>query len=975
MGKIKKILENELVGSTQTTDVYPVTSIKAVYDENNERLDGIINRRGVVNISTNYNSKHIAEVLTLSQALSKVPSAGRVLGFQGKYLASDGWHTIIYTGDNLTDWSDKTKWIDLVDKIFNSISNNATFAGIATPKTNPSTPDGPVFYIANGKGKYEKFSGINVTEDEVVILYYDSSWHNVATVIASQEKLSELVENDAVQERIINGLKDQVNNYKPIEIFGNVTNAADEEDITSENGLLKFKNRSSLNGMGYVILRKDKTFAEQVTRVNTIYEIRYDFDLGDNQTPFEIPNNVQLRFIGGKLKNGKIKGVNTCIDSPRSTIFDQVIISGKFANETLMPEWFGAKGDGVTDDTLSLQVCIDTAQAIKCLSVSLRSADYLISSPLTASRIKLMGNAEKYGKYGSTIKASDGFQPVTIDGVKYNTMLVVNQPSDLSDIRFYGNHNCNILQYSGWAGGSVKRCGFENFIIGIILKSAEVVTFEDNFLDFGDIGVRIENRIFNPDIEIHRPQTTQPLSGSPNMIYFVRNMIQGCNIGIYANGGSNINCIQNQTAHNQMFGILAFNVTHFVVRDGYSEGDGACVKNVYEEGRVSGTQPAVNTSQVLIDSNLDGYDIRGTMYHAPFCFVSCNHVELDNNYISYKKRGQIANFSEFDYTRTNAGVDALILSVASRYVEIHHNSFYNWNIHIAGTGVFSSACTIYGLVLGDTSSELYIHNYKIDPFISYPAKIPGEFTGRHNIEDCVSVDFGLKGTSLNEKLRFPENNYSATLQGNPTQYSKANGKFFHELTVEYQESVNGIPLYRYSTASAIYCNIILADLNLKPGSAIEVCRFIKRLSHSGGYPFMRVNSYSTSGNNIKSISNGANDFTQDKQVGDLWLQRVVLTEMGQLENLRNFVVGSGFYPNDIASAQNFLFSPLFVREFGNTDVPDFSKYRLDRYFGTTVQRPTLGSDMAGFEYYDSTLKKKILWDGSTWVNIDGTSLA
>lgn len=42
MGKIKKILENELAGGTQTTDVYPVTSTKAVYDENNKRLDEIL---------------------------------------------------------------------------------------------------------------------------------------------------------------------------------------------------------------------------------------------------------------------------------------------------------------------------------------------------------------------------------------------------------------------------------------------------------------------------------------------------------------------------------------------------------------------------------------------------------------------------------------------------------------------------------------------------------------------------------------------------------------------------------------------------------------------------------------------------------------------------------------------------------------------------------------------------------------------
>ena len=160
MGKIKKILENELVGSTQTTDIYPVTSIKAVYDESNERLDNIIRRKGIVNISTNYNSSHIAEVFTLVTAIAKVPSEDRVLGFQGKYLAFDGWHTIIYIGDSLTDWEDTTKWIDLADKIFNSISKNATFAGIATPTTNPGTPDGPVFYFASQAGTYSNFGSI-----------------------------------------------------------------------------------------------------------------------------------------------------------------------------------------------------------------------------------------------------------------------------------------------------------------------------------------------------------------------------------------------------------------------------------------------------------------------------------------------------------------------------------------------------------------------------------------------------------------------------------------------------------------------------------------------------------------------------------------------------------------------------------------------------------------------------------------------
>lgn len=91
---------------------------------------------------------------------------------------------------------------EITGQILNSVLNQMVttlgagyqFAGVATldPATDPGSPDAKVFYIANGKGKYEKFGGLEVTEDEVVVLYWDSAWHKVATGIASQEKLSEL---------------------------------------------------------------------------------------------------------------------------------------------------------------------------------------------------------------------------------------------------------------------------------------------------------------------------------------------------------------------------------------------------------------------------------------------------------------------------------------------------------------------------------------------------------------------------------------------------------------------------------------------------------------------------------------------------------------------------------------------------------------------------------------------------------------
>ena len=82
----------------------------------------------------------------------------------------------------------------VLNQMVNILGTGYQFAGVATldPATNPGTPDAKVFYIANGKGTYTNFGGIEVTEDDVVVLYWDSAWHKVVTGIASQAKLSEL---------------------------------------------------------------------------------------------------------------------------------------------------------------------------------------------------------------------------------------------------------------------------------------------------------------------------------------------------------------------------------------------------------------------------------------------------------------------------------------------------------------------------------------------------------------------------------------------------------------------------------------------------------------------------------------------------------------------------------------------------------------------------------------------------------------
>lgn len=61
-----------------------------------------------------------------------------------------------------------------LNNIITNVGENATFAGIATPTTNPGTPDGPVFYIATTAGSYSNFGSLEVSKGETTIL----QWNN-----------------------------------------------------------------------------------------------------------------------------------------------------------------------------------------------------------------------------------------------------------------------------------------------------------------------------------------------------------------------------------------------------------------------------------------------------------------------------------------------------------------------------------------------------------------------------------------------------------------------------------------------------------------------------------------------------------------------------------------------------------------------------------------------------------------------------
>lgn len=214
MGKIKKILENELVGGTQTTDVYPVTSVKAVYDENNERLDHILARRGTANVSTNYNDDHMAEVLTLSQAIAKVPSSDRVLGFTMTFLSSDGWKTYQFTGNSVSNWSDTTKW----DPVLHS---SEVLQELGNSKTAPVSQK----VVRDAVSKTTKDSRFKETIEVIIPSGTSSTTITIQKYTESGGKLYFTIDNSNFPSNIsYSGTQIRDDDNLEITTFGNVTN-------------------------------------------------------------------------------------------------------------------------------------------------------------------------------------------------------------------------------------------------------------------------------------------------------------------------------------------------------------------------------------------------------------------------------------------------------------------------------------------------------------------------------------------------------------------------------------------------------------------------------------------------------------------------------------------------------------------------------------------------------------------------------
>lgn len=202
------------------------------------------------------------------------------------------------------------------------------------------------------------------------------------------------------------------------ESYGNAT-PADEEDITAEDGNLKLKDRAydeaNFSGKGYKILRKNIVEGKNVltqdmiNEANTIYEIRYDFDL--NGATINIPEGCILRFNGGMIRNGTINGTCTIIDTvEKYQIFQNIEFQGTFINTVIYPEYFGAIGNDTVDCTDSINEAANLCRLIDS-ELEFLSGIYKVTDTIDLSAISVNGNGATIKGYVEEQKAIINIDP------------------------------------------------------------------------------------------------------------------------------------------------------------------------------------------------------------------------------------------------------------------------------------------------------------------------------------------------------------------------------------------------------------------------------------------------------------------------------------------------------------------------------------------------------------------------------------
>lgn len=706
------------------------------------------------------------------------------------------------------------------------------------------------------------------------------------------------------------------------ESYGNAV-PTDEEDLTSVNGSLQLKDRKvntdDFQSKGYVILRKNiiegknTLTQDMINQPNTIYEIRYDYNL--NGATINLQQNCILKFCGGSLNNGRLTGDNSIIEASPVKIFGKDLdILGTFTNSMNYAEWYNLD----YEKTLLAFYGIDFI------------GNYLISKKISVDT----GTHRIYLKFHPQSK-------ITVNSTFIGDYLFDIKNSDLTDSATRSDHNavsgqgeidlserCGLISFTASNKISnlvAKGTDFFNLLnvyhAGKSIDTTEPTYDSDTVVNTAIIKVSSESKFTN--IELHasrnksanKPDCGILLQGSDHKlnritivistigIYGIQGntFIQDCHIwgapqiAFYITGNHTINNTYGDWALCSFYlkNISFVNVTnHFVIgssdpsQTAWYQGNNMCMIKyktpINVHGIFSYFQANASNIKILTDDTNNEDFLEKSKLKCSYIAES-NDFDLFNQTYKYIKEGSQDDYHFFKVP--------IIL-----FRHINRILFY------------SDAGTVeiyYCLRQSVTSTEKY---YLYANLVNIPSK--------------REVYLDLINNNIYTKIL---GKYRAVIV--ETYFNRVDIPKIEEITEEKYESaiLNSVKL------PIVYNNMNFSDYTVE--------------------------------NNIgKSLY-----FNDVKSFGIVNNQKLSVISIPEYTNISSYNINA----ESLCYSKN---NNRIARFDGvNWVCDDFATIDVLRK-GTSSERPTLTSTNAGFVYYDTTLKKKILWNGTAWVNMDGINL-
>ena len=377
--KIQQALLQLGVKDSELPSAEPITyddTLSIVQDGNNKQIRAkdfcnqisLWKREDFINITDKYDKHYIS----LTKAINLVPILQRKDGLVITFQDVEGnWEIYQFRG-NIIEFFEEDKWFNLYDyrnNIVQSIVPDEEDLTASTPDENGNSLvslKDKVYDPTNFSGKGYKIlrkniQPVNIAVTKIKVEFTPSSDGTLSFSINGKEtQVSVSVSTDntivLVADKIVSKLTETMTEYE-------VSKDSSTIILTRKFGGSVTPSLFSASTTGVVCTVTDSTKQElrniitpiMINQPNTIYEIKYDFDL--NGETIEMQKECTLKFKGGSLNNGILKGNNTNLSGIPNLkcSFDGIFLTNE---KEINVKWFGAIGDGKTLDTESLKRAI-----------------------------------------------------------------------------------------------------------------------------------------------------------------------------------------------------------------------------------------------------------------------------------------------------------------------------------------------------------------------------------------------------------------------------------------------------------------------------------------------------------------------------------------------------------------------------------------------------------------------------------------